>query len=121
MKTYMEKEIVIGTDLKPLNNSTCLWYFGHASQNKLFYILHSDYALVFIYKDSPEGNEIEKWLSVEENRNNDSVDKKILEFLLPRISADEFIELLNKEKKSSWDDGYSQAQHDIRKALGIRN
>lgn len=115
----MYKEIVIGTDLKPLNNSICMWYFGHASQNKLFYILMSDYATVFIYKDSKEGKEIEEWLSVKENRKNDRVHEKVLEYLLPRMSVDEFVEILNMEKKSSWDEGYRWAQHKIRSALGI--
>lgn len=115
----MRKEIVIGTDLHPLFNSTCMWYFGDASQNKLFYILCSDHAIVYIYKDSPEGKEMEEWLSVQENRNNDSVHKKMLEFLLPRMSPDEFAEILDMEKKSSWNDGYKQAQYDIKKALGL--
>ena len=115
----MRKEIVIGTELCPLFNATCLWYSGHASQNKLFYLLHSNYAIVYIYKDSPEGKKIEEWLSVQENRNNDSVDKKILEFLLPRMSPDEFVEILDMEKKSSWNNGYKQAQRDIKKALGL--
>lgn len=115
----MKKEIVIGTDLKPLFNSTCLWSLGHASQNRGFYILNSDYATVYIYKESQEGEEIEKWLSVKENRNNDSVDKKALEFLLPRMSADEFIAIIERETEASWCKGYTQAQRDIRKALGI--
>lgn len=116
---YMKKEIVIGTDLKPLFNSICLWRFGHASQNPGFYILDSEYATVFIYKEAPEAKEIEEWLSVEENRNNDSVDKKVLEFLLPRMSADEFIAIIERETEASWCKGYTQAQRDIRKALGI--
>lgn len=118
--SFMDKEIVIGTDLKPVNNSICLWYFGHASENTAFYILRSDYAIVYIYKDSPEGKDIEEWLSIEENRNNDSVDKKVLEYLLPRMSVYEFLELIDREKKSSFDFGYRQAKRDIRKALGIR-
>ncbi len=115
----MNKEIVIGTDLKPLHNSTCMWYFGHASQNKLFYILRSDYATVYIYKDSQEGKEIGEWLSVEKNRKNDRVHEKVLEYLLPRISVEEFVEMLDIEKRLSWDEGYRWARHKIRSALGI--
>ena len=116
----MKKEIVIGTDLKPFFNSICLWSFGHASQNKVFYILDSEYATVFIYKESHEGKEIEEWLSKEENRNDDSVDKKVLEFLLPKMSVDEFISIIKEETEASWCKGYTQAQRDIRKSLGIK-
>lgn len=115
----MRKKIVIGSDLNPLHNSVCLWYFGHASENKLFYILTSDYAEVFIHKDSEEAVELKEWLSVEENRNNESVHKKVMEYLLPRMTVDEFIDLLEKEKKYSWESGYRHAQCDIRVALGV--
>ena len=115
----MYKKVVIGTDLNPLNNSICMWYMGDASQNQAFYILKSDYVEVYIYKDSPEGKAIKEWLSIEENRNNESVHKKMWEYVLPRLSPDEFIELLEAEKKESWKKGYRQAQYDIKKALGL--
>ena len=54
-----------------------------------------------------------------ENRNNKSVQRKALELLLPRLSVDEFFKIIDKEKKLSWDNGYSQAQYDIRKSLGL--
>jgi hypothetical protein len=115
----MRKKIVIGSDLNPLHNSICLWYFGHASENKLFYILTSDYAEVFIHKDSEEAVELKEWLSVEENRNNESVHKKVMEYLLPRITVDEFAAMIDNEKNLSWEEGYAQAQRDIRAALGM--
>ena len=117
----MSKEIVIGADVKPIFNSRCMWYFGDASENSVFYILNSDITdtRIYIYKSSKEGEEIGKWLSKEENRNNDSVQKKALELLLPRLTIDEFFGIIDKEKSSSWNDGYKKAQCDIRKALGL--
>lgn len=115
------KEIVIGADIEPIFNSICLWHFGDASENSVFYILNSRISntRIYIYKKSDEGKAIEEWLSHKENRNNDSVQRKALELLLPRLSVDEFLEIVNKENKLSWRDGYQQAQHDIREALGL--
>ena len=120
----MHKKIIIGTGLDPFHSpacySVCLWKWANISENKMFYILNSDYAEVYIHKDSPEARELEEWLSIEKNRNNESVGKKVLEFLLPRMSVDEFTLLLNIEKNLSYGEGYKQAQHDIREALGLR-
>lgn len=117
----MNKEIVIGADIKPIFNARCMWYMGDASENSVFYILNSDIfdARIYIYKDSKDGEEIDEWLSQEENRNNDSVQRKALEYLLPRLTIDEFFEVINKEKSSSWNEGYKKAQYDIKKALGF--
>lgn len=117
----MEREIVIGADVKPIFNSICMWRCADASENSVFYILNSDITdtRIYIYKDSKEGEEIGKWLSHEENRNNNSVQRKALELMLPRLTTDEFFGIIDKEKSSSWNDGYRKAQYDIRKALGI--
>lgn len=117
----MEKEIVIGTNIEPVFSSFAMWYYGDAAQNSLFYILkeHMSDTRIYIYKESDEGTAIEEWLSHEENRNNKSVQRKALELLLPRLSVDEFFKIIDKEKKLYWDNGYSQAQYDIRKSLGL--
>ena len=117
----MNKEIVIGSDINPIFNSICLWAGADASENSVFYILDSDITntRIYIYKKSQEGEEIGKWLASEENRNNDSVQRKALELLLPRLTVDEFFEIIDKEKNSSWSSGYKKAQYDIRIALGF--
>ena len=117
----MEKEIVIGTNIKPIFNSIAMWYYGDAAENSLFYILKEPMSdtRIYIYKESDEGMAIKEWLSHEENRNNKSVQRKALELILPRLSVDEFFEIINKEKNLSWNNGYEQARYDIRKALGV--
>ena len=117
----MSKEIVIGTDIEPIFTSIALWYYGDVSENTVFYVFNSYITdtRIYIYKKSKEGEEIEEWLSLEENRNNDSVQRKALEILLPRLTVDEFLGIIDKEKSISWNNGYKEAQHDIRKALGL--
>ena len=117
----MSKEIVIGEDIKPIFTSIALWYYGDVSENTVFYVFNSYITdtRIYIYKKSKEGEEIEEWLSLEENRNNDSVQRKALEILLPRLTVDEFLGIIDKEKSISWNNGYKKAQHDIRKALGL--
>lgn len=43
-----------------------------------------------------------------------------LELLLPRLTINEFFEIIDNEKSSSWNEGYKKAQSDIRNALGLR-
>ena len=68
---------------------------------------------------SEEGKNIEEWLSCEENRNNESVQRKALEILIPYLSVDDVLKIVNKERDAGYVNGYEQAQSDIRKALGI--
>lgn len=49
----------------------------------------------------------------------DEIAFDILELLLPRLTVEEFFEIIDKEKSASWEGGYKKAQYDIRKALGI--
>lgn len=117
----MRKEIVIGADIEPIFNSICMWYFADASENSAFYILNPKMpnVRIYIYKNSDEGRTIAEWLSHKENRNNKSVHRKALEILLPRLTADEFLEIIDEEKSSAWNDGYKKAQADIRNVLGL--
>ena len=117
----MTKEIVIGANIEPIFNSIAIWYYGDAAENKVFYILKERLSntRIYIYKESDDGVAIKEWLSDDKNRNNESVQRKALELLLPRLSVDEFFEIIDKAKKLSWDDGYRQAQYNIRKVLGL--
>jgi len=115
------KEMVIGANIKPIFTSIHLWKYSDISENSVFYIFNDKLSdiRIYVYKESDEGAAIKEWLSIKENRNDDSVQRKAIELLLPRLSVDDFLEIINKERKSSWDDGYEQAQYDIRKALGL--
>ena len=117
----MSKEIVIGADVKPIFDSISLWCMGDAKENTVFYILASNILdmRIYIYKNSEEGKEIGKWLSCKDNRNNDSVQRKALELVLPRLTVDDFLGVIDKERTFSWEEGYTKAQYDIRKALGL--
>lgn len=118
----MRKEIVIGTDVKPTSCcKKCMWYKGDVSKDNEFYILSLDRFdfRIYIYKDSKEGEDIKNWLSQEENRNNDSVERKVIELILPYLTVDDFFEIISKEITESFNNGYKKAKRDIRKALGV--
>lgn len=117
----MQKELVIGADVEPIFNSIALWSWGDAAQNSVFYILKERLSdtRIYIYKNSEEGEKIKEWLSCKENRNNESVQRKALELLLPHLSVDDFLEIINNERKLSHAKGYEQAQRDMRKVLGL--
>ena len=117
----MRREVVIGTEQEPIFNATCMWYGADASENYVYYILNLEImnVRIYVYKNSSYGTELGRWLSQEENRDNDCVQKKALELLLPRLTVEEFFEVIDKAKSASWDEGYRKAQYDIRKALGI--
>ena len=118
----MRKEIAIGTDAKP---TSCwekhMWYKGNASEDNEFYILYLNRfdLRICICKDSKEGEDIRNWLSQEENRDNDSVERKAIELLLPYLTVDDFFEIISNEIAKSFNNGYEKAKRDIRKALGI--
>jgi hypothetical protein len=115
------KEIVIGTNIEPIFNSIALWKWGDAAQNSVFYILKERLSdtRIYIYKESDAGEKIKAWLSCEENRNNESVQRKALELILPHLSIDDFLEIINNERKTSHAKGYAKAQYDMRKVLGL--
>lgn len=115
------KEIVIGGNLKPNLNSMCLWSYANIFENSKFYILENNsfgYRL-FIVKESEEGVAIQQWISKEENRNNDSVENKSLEFLLPFLNKDDIIQELKNRYECGFKKGYEQSQREIRKAIGL--
>lgn len=115
------KEIVIGADVEPIYNSINLWYDGDVSENSVFYILWERLSdtRIYVYKESSEGAGIKEWLSHKENRDNYMVQRKAIEFLLPRLSVDEFLEIIERKNQSSYDKGYRQAQYAIKKVLGL--
>lgn len=117
----MRREVVIGTEQElgeERVDGARMWYMVETNN---FYILNMEMfdIKIYIYKDSPDGKEMDRWLSQEENRDNERVQKKALELLLPRLTIEEFFEVIDKEKSASWEGGYKKAQYDIRKALGI--
>ena len=118
----MRNELVIGTD-KPssLVGITSLWYMADASENTDFYIFYSNLTGIrlYVYKDSKEGAKLNEWLKCEENRNNDIIQRKALELILPHLTVNDFYQIIDREKSNSWDAGYKKAQLDIRKALGV--
>lgn len=117
----MRDTIVIGTEKPAKFNSVVLWARAHVSQNSEFYIFDFDLTdtRIYIYKDSDEGKNIAEWLMQEENQNNEKVQKKALEILLPLLTVEEFIEIFEKERKKAWNNGYISAQENIRSVLGL--
>ncbi len=123
----MRREIVIGTtDAKPNFNSICLWHNADASENAVFYIfcMNVPDITVYIYKDSEIGGEIAEWLSHDENRNNESVQRKAFSLILPHLTYDEFVNAIAEIEKKAWQKGYNDGQRElrdtIRTALGFK-
>lgn len=117
----MRKEIVIGGNKAPNYNGRILWTGAEVSENNDFYIFHQrefNYC-IFVVKESDFGKTISDWIKHEDNRNNSSVRAKYIEMLLPRITPEEFTNIIENKKAVAYRNGYADAQRDIRKALGI--
>lgn len=120
----MRHSIVIGTNEKEIRLPVahiCLWSNSNISQSSVSYCLHNHIIPITLYvlKDSDEGKDITNWIENEENRNNVSVEKMAMELLLPRMKTEELVEILEIARNQSYEEGYKQAQTDIRKALGM--
>lgn len=120
----MRHSIMIGADEKEVRLPcchTCLWPNADISQSHVSYCLHNEIVPMTLYvlKDSDEGRHITDWIKNEENCNNDAVRKKALELMLPRLTTEEFISIIEQAQHSSYEQGYKQAKADIRKVLGI--
>lgn len=120
----MRHEIIIGTNKKEVQLPichTCLWLCADISQSNISYCLHNKVIPITLYviKDSSEGRCITEWIKNEENRNNESVGKKALELILPKLTIEELMTVLENVRNESYADGYKQAQANIRQALGL--
>ena len=120
----MRHEIIIGANEKEAHLPichTCLWLCADISQSNISYCLHNKVIPITLYviKDSDEGRCIADWIKNEENRNNESVGKKALELILSRLTVEELMIVLENARNKSYEDGYKQAQADIRQALGL--
>lgn len=116
------KEIVIGSDKKPIFNSISLWKWAPISENAYFYKLESDVisnTLLYVAKDSKEGMSLKEWLLNDSNRNKQSVHDKALELMIPYLTIDDLYNSFDLKIKEAWRDGYKKAQRDICKALGV--
>lgn len=116
----MKREIVIGTtDIKPNFNSICLWHNADAFEKAVFYIfcMNVPDITVYIYKDSEIGEEIAEWLSHDENRNNESVQRKAFSLILPHLTYDEFVNAIAEIEKNAWQKGYNDGQRELRDTM----
>lgn len=119
----MRDKIIIGTEREeniPSNN-VCIWKNADISENDSFYVLHNKTVKtkVYVSKDSVEGKDLTEWLGNEDNKNNDSVNKKALELISSYIDASEIMSIYDIKEEEGYVRGYADAQRDIRKALGI--
>lgn len=116
------KEIVIGSDKQPNFNSMTLWEWAPISENSIFYILENDLfenIILYVDKNSNEGEDLKKWLDIDTNRNKQSVYEKALELLIPWLSTEDLYEAFTVKSKKAHEYGYRRAQINICKALGI--
>ena len=72
-----------------------------------------------MYKESEEGQKLKEWLEDELNRNNNSANRKALELISSQLDASEIMGIYDIKEEEGYAKGYADAQHDIRKALGI--
>lgn len=120
----MRHSIIIGADEEEVKLPcchTCLWLNADISQSRVSYCLHNGIIPMTLYvlKNSDEGKHITDWIQNEKNQNNESVRKKALELMLPRLRTEEFISIIETSQHLSYEQGYKQAKADIRKALGV--
>ena len=91
------------------------------SENDVVYNLmcRTTGTILHIIKDSDAGKEFEEWIKNKENWNDGRVERMALGYILPLLSVDDFLTIIDKEKDISWNEGYRNAQYDIRTALGF--
>lgn len=113
--------IMIGGSAVPCFTSRCLWHDSDISESSKFYIFCNELfdVQVYIIKGSPEAKELETWLSNENNRNNESVQEKSFEYIIPKLTVNDILEMVKVQKEHSHYEGYKDAQFDIRRALGL--
>lgn len=119
----MRNKIIIGTD-KESHEPYCgvfSWENSPISENNSFYLLHNKTikTKLYVYKDSEEGQKLREWLENEENRNNESINRKALELLSSHMEADEVVNIYDIKEEEGYKRGYADAQRDMRRALGI--
>lgn len=119
----MRNKIIIGehNENNIPSGGMCIWKNADISENDLFYLLHNKTIKTKLYvsKDSEEGQSLKEWLENEENRNNESVNRKALELLSSHMEANEVMQVYDIKEEEGYARGYADAQRDIRKALGI--
>lgn len=109
-----------GQDIKIPCCHTCLWMNAPIAQSQTFYTLREKTAgiSIYVYKESPEGEAISKW--IEECMYDDSdVHRKALELLLPRLDTETFMHILKRHTEDAYQQGQKAARKAIRTALGI--
>ena len=124
----MREEIVIGTTDKAIFNSIRLWCGANIAENSKYYIFNVDITSsidvrIYIAKDSNEGREICEWISHEENKNNDVIDKKAWDILFQQLTTDEILEVIKERESESFKNGYRtgqlNARNEMRRVLGL--
>lgn len=109
-----------GQDIKIPCMHTCLWMNAPIAQSQIFYSLREKASgiNIYVYKQSPEGEAISKWL--EECMYDDSdVYRKALELLLPRLDIDTFLHIIETHTNEAYKQGQNDARKAMRIALGI--
>lgn len=91
------------------------------SENDLVYNLRCELTgtTLHIIKKSEAGAEFKEWIDQKENQNDERVERKAISYMLPLLSVDDFLTIINRERELSFENGYSEAQYNIRSALGF--
>ena len=117
------KQITIGTDknIDSIQGGIHPWKDANISENDSYYTLTTDVidSKLYVYKDSDDGRALQDWLNNEDNRNNDSINKKALELISSQLQPNEIVEIYDIKEEKGYAKGYADAQRDIRKALGL--
>ena len=117
------KRIIIGRDNIGINGymTASLWAYGDLSQNSSFYKIRNELfdVEIFIFKGSKEADKLEKWIENKENLNNEAVESKALEYILPRITSKDIQRMVEEQKELAFEQGRRANQLEIQKALGI--
>ena len=126
----MSRQIIIGVNVTEIKSyfTTTIHIDGISgiSEANRYFLLTSRCASdemvdldVFVFKASEEGKEFSSWLENSENHTVEALNKKYLQYVLPHLTVDDFIEIINKKGKKSYSKGYADAKKEIRTALGL--
>ena len=120
----MEREIFIGGEKRQLP-CTSIHRYGDSGVADNSVVYNFDCGIldvrIHILKDSEEGKFFKDWIENEENQNRESVEKKAIEYVLPFLTADDFLAIIQRERSDASKKGYKKAQSDIRFALGFED
>lgn len=71
-------------------------------------------------KDSKEATDFCKWLDDSNNHTEEAINRKYLEYVIPNISVDDFLNYMDESNRDGFIEGRIHTLQQIRNSLGIQ-